>query len=129
MKTALLVLSTVWTCIRHSKTTVRYLLVVLYYVPTAISLIRKFIAVFGSEEMKEAFSALKDFLGKIAPPAPTADSIGTVPANQKREYRRRLFRFANRLNLFGAITDYEEHSLLLTHNIQPYTENQNYDMA
>jgi len=98
-------------------TAVRLLKTVLVALPTALSLLHKIRAVFGSEHMKEAVKAVNEFIDKIAPPIPTPDKTGNTPPNPEKEKRRRLFRFGNRLKLAGMITDSEVQEYCAQHSI------------
>ena len=110
MKTLSLILSTGWMVVRHAPTA-------LYHVPAVIALIRKMVAAFGSDKVQEAIKAFSALLDKLTPPSPTTDSTGTSPTNLKREQRRRLFRFRNRLDVAGMITDDEVQEFCHQHHI------------
>jgi len=122
-------LTTLLTLIRNSKTAVYYVFVILRFVPTAVSLLRKIVAVFGTEQMQAVMAALGNFADKNAPPAPSADNTGINPSNEKREKRRQAIRFINRLNLFGMLSDSEERVLAASHGVQLYTEGTECNMA
>ena len=113
MKILSVIVSVLWMCLRHSPTA-------LYYLPTVLPVILKFREAFGSDKVQEAFKALGEFVSKIAPPAPTADSTGTIPANTERERRWRFTRFMNRTRLAGDITDNEVRNICAAHLIKPY---------
>jgi len=93
---------------------------VLRYLPSIMTFIGKLQEVFGSEAVQEAIKAFNEFVGKIAPPAPATDSAGTVPVNNQKEQRRRLFRFRNRLEVAGIITDTEAQEFCAQYHSNPY---------
>ena len=124
MKTLFLVLSTLWAVARKTPTMLSLLLTVarctpaiLRQFPAAFTLIGKIQAVFGSEAVQELLEALHVFIDRLSPPAPTTDDAGDIPANPKQEQRRRLFRFRDRLNVAGIITDAEAQEICALHNI------------
>jgi hypothetical protein len=100
-------------------TVIRYLKAALVALPTALALIGKIRAAFGSEKVQEVMKALGEFIDKIAPPTPTTESTGSTPVNPEKEKRRRLFRLGHRLNVAGTITDNEAQEYCAQHNIQP----------
>ena len=87
--------------------TITTILSVIRYLPAVIAFIGKLREAFGSEKVQEAIQALNDFIGKIAPPAPTTDSTGTISANTEKEKQRRFGRLINRTRLAGRVTDRE----------------------
>jgi len=113
MKTLFLVLSLLWAFARCTPAILRHL-------PAALVLIGKIRAVFGSEAVQELMKALNAFIDRVAPPAPTIDGTGTIPANLKKEQRRRIFRFRNRLEVAGIITDAEAQELCAQYHSNPY---------
>jgi len=124
MKTLFLVLSTFLAVARKTPTLLSLLLAtarctpaILRHLPAAFVLINKIRAVFGSEAVHELLKALQAFIDRVAPPAPTTDSTGDIQANPKREQRRRLFRFRDRLNIAGIITDSEAQEICASHYI------------
>ena len=112
MKTLVTILSTLWTVVRSTPAFLRHL-------PTALVLIGKMRAVFGSEAVQELMKALHAFIDRTTPPT---DSTGTIPPPTKQERRRRLFRFRDRLTIAGSFTDDEAENLCASHLTQPYTE-------
>jgi hypothetical protein len=100
-------------------TVIRYLQVAFVALPTALALINKIRSAFGSDKVQEALKAFNEFLDKICPPVPSADTTGTTPVIPEKEKRRRLFRFGNRLKVAGTITDIEAQEFCAQHNIQP----------
>ena len=116
MKTLL----TLWTVMRSSPAIIRYFFVVLRYLPTLIAFMGRLQEVFGSEAVQELMKALNAFIDRVAPPAPTIDGTGTIPANLKKEQRRRIFRFRNRLEVAGIITDAEAQELCAQYHSNPY---------
>jgi len=124
MKTLSLTLSTLWSVARNTPTVLSLLWLfarntpaILRHLPAAIALIGRIRAVFGSEAVQEFMKALDAFINRMAPPIPTTDSTGTIPANPKQEQRRRLFRFRNRLEVAGILTDTEARELCARHDI------------
>jgi len=107
---------------RTTITIIRNLTMLLAALPSAFALIGRIREAFGSDKVQEAIKALNEFIDKIAPPAPTADSTGNIPANPEREKRRRFFRFMNRTRLAGRISDGEVWVICERNRIQPYTE-------
>ena len=101
------ILPLLWTVIRSSPKAVSYVSLILYYLPSVLALFTKIRAVFGSESVQEVIKAWGELIDKVAPPAPTADSTGTIPADLKREQRRRFFRFMDRTKVAGTMTDGE----------------------
>jgi len=123
MKTLSLTLTTLWAVARSTPTILSLLWMfarntpaILRHLPAAIVLIGRIRAVFGSEAVQEFMKALYAFINRIAPPVPTTDSTGTIPANPKQEQRRRLFRFRNRLEVAGILTDAETQELCARHS-------------
>jgi hypothetical protein len=96
---------------------------VLAALPSALALINKIRAAFGSDKVQEALKALGEFLDKTAPPAPATDSAGSKPACIEEEKRRRWFRFRNRTTVAGTITDNDAWEFCAKHHIQS-VENQ-----
>ena len=96
-------LSTLWTLLRNS--------------PRLFALVVQIVNLFGSDEFKEVLEALGNFFRKIAPPAPTADGTGTIPANPEPEKRKRLWRLRSRLNIAGRITDMQVQDICTAHQI------------
>ena len=90
--------------------------------PQALALIAKIREALGSEAVQAVIRAISEFFGTVIPPAPTADSTGTVPANPKQEQKRRFRRFMNRIRLVTCMSDTDEQNLCAKYNIQPYTE-------
>ena len=113
MKTLSLVLSTFWIVARNTPAILRHL-------PAALVLIGKIRAVVGSEAMQEFMKALHAFIDRIAPLTPATDGTGTIQTNPKQEQRRRLFRFRDRLEVAGIITDAEAQELCAQHHSNPY---------
>jgi len=127
MKTVFLVLSTLWTVARKTPTMLSLLWAltrctpaILRHLPAAFVLIGKIREAFGSEAVQEALKAFQALIDKLSPPTPQADR--DIPAPPKQEKRRRLFRFRNRLEVAGAITDHEAETICVFHRIQPYME-------
>ena len=108
MKTLFLILSTLWTLTRNTPAFVRHL-------PSALALIGKIRAVFGSEAVQELMKALHAFIDRITPPTQATDGSGTIPVPPKQERRRRLFRFRDRLEVAGIITDDEAEKICALH--------------
>jgi len=108
--------------IRNAPALISLLSMILAALPRAVALIGKIREAFDSEKVKEAIQAFNEFIGGIAPPAPTADSTGTIPANPKQEKRRRFRRFMNRIRIAMCMSDTDEQNLCAKYNIQPYTE-------
>ena len=104
-------LSLLWTLTRNTPAFVRHL-------PSALALIGKIRAVFGSEAVQEFMKALHAFIDRITPPAQAMDGSGTIPVPPKQERRRRLFRFRDRLAIAGSFTD-DEAENICSHLIQP----------
>ena len=100
-------------------TVIRFLKAALVALPTALALISKIRAAFGSDKVQEAIKTLGEFIDKIAPPVPTTDSTGNTPANPEKEKRRRLFRFGSRLKVAGMITDNDVQEYCVQHHITP----------
>jgi len=92
--------------------------------PTALALIGKVREAFGSDKVQEAIKAFGEFIDKIAPPTPTADSTGSIPANPEKEKRRRFFRFMNRTRMAGHISDREVAVICERNLISIYTGRQ-----
>ena len=113
------ILPLLWTVIRSSPKAAYYVSQVLYYLPTALALFAKIRKVFGSEDMQDVIQAWGEFIDKVIPPAPTADSAGTIPADLKRERRWRFFQYKNRMKVAGAMTDGEVHIACTAHGITP----------
>ena len=105
---------------------IRYAQVALTALPTALALIRKIRAAFGSDKVQEAIKAFNEFIDKIAPPSETADSRRqtTEEINPEKEKRRRFFRFMNRTRMAGRISDREVAVICERNLIQPYAEAQ-----
>jgi len=129
MKTLSLVLSTFWAVARSTPTVLSLLWTVarntpafLRHLPATLILIGKIRAAFGSEAVQVAIKAFGEYIDRIAPPAPTADSTGNTPANPGREKRRRFIRFMNRTRLAGQIPENEVRNICAKNLIQPYTE-------
>ena len=127
MRTVSLVLSTFWRIARNTPTILSLLWAIarctpaiLRHLPAALVLIGKIRAVFGSEAVQEFMKALHAFIDRIAPPAQATDGTGTIPTPPKQERRRRLFRFRNRLEVAGTITDAEALELCAQHHSNPY---------
>jgi len=99
---------------------IRYVQVALTALPTALALISKIRAAFGSDKVQEAIKAFNEFIDKIAPPVPTTDSTGSIPANPEKEKRRRFFRFMNRTRMASRISDREVAVICERNLIQPY---------
>ena len=110
MKTVSFVLSTFWAVAQNTPAILRHL-------PAALALIGKIRTVFGSETVQDLLKALNAFIDRIAPPAPTTNSTGTIQANPRQERRRRIFRFRNRLEVAGMMTDEETQQLCDQHHI------------
>ena len=106
MKTFSLVLSLLWTVARCTPAILRHL-------PAALVLIGKIRNAFGSEAVQEVLKAFQALIDKSSPPTPQADRVN--PAIPKREKRRRLFRFRNRLEVAGIISDTEAQELCAQH--------------
>ena len=92
--------------------------------PIALAMINKIRVAFGSDKVQEAIKAFNEFIDKISPPAPTADSGGSIPANPEKEKRRRFFRFMSRTRMAGRISDSEVAVICERNLIQPYAEAQ-----
>jgi len=127
MKTLSLTLSMLWAVARSTPTVLSLLWMfarntpaILRHLPAAIALIGKIRTVFGSEAVQEFMRALHAFINRMAPPGPTTDSTGTIPANPKQEQRRRLFRFRNRLEVAGILTDTEAQEICAQYHLKPY---------
>ena len=101
------VLSTIWLIARSSPKAAYYVSLALYYLPSVLTLFTKIREVFGSDSVQEVIKAWGEFIDKVAPPAPTMDSTGTIPADLKRERQRRLFRYLDRTKVAGTMTDGE----------------------
>ena len=121
MKTLSLVLSTLWTVARKTPILLSLLLAtarctpaILQHLPAALVLIGKIRDAFGSEAVQEALKALQALIDKLSPPTPQVDRVD--PTNPKQEKRRRLFRFRNRLEVAGILTDTEAQELCALHN-------------
>jgi len=100
-------------------TAFRYVQTALVALPALFTLVVKIRAAFGSEAVQEALKALGGLIDKIAPSAPMTDGTGNTPANPEREKRRRFFRFRNRLEVAGIITDAEAQELCVQHHSNP----------
>ena len=92
-------------------TVIRFIPAILAALPTAFALIGKIREVFGNEQIKEVIKAFGEFIDKIAPPVPATENTTNIPANPEREKRRRLFRFRNRIDVAGMMTDDEAQTL------------------
>ena len=106
MKTLSLVLSLLWTVARRTPAILRHL-------PAALVLIGKIREAFGSESVQEILKAFQALIDNLSPPTPQADR--DIPAPPKQEQRRRLFRFRNRLEVAGILTDTEAQELCAQH--------------
>jgi len=115
MQTLTTVLSVLWMIMRNTPTVIRTF-------PALIALLWKLREAFGSEAVQAAIKAFGEYIDRIAPPAPTADSAGSVPANLKREKRIRLIRFMNRIQLAGQIPENEVRELCAQNLIRPYVD-------
>ena len=113
-------LSTIWLIIRSSPKAMYYVSLALYYLPTILPLVAKLREAFGSEQVQAVFKAWSEFIDRVAPPAPTADSAGEIPANREREKRWRFTRFMNRTRIAGQITDNEVQNICDAKHIKPY---------
>ena len=98
-------LSTLWTIFWNS--------------PKLFAFIMQIVKFYGSEQFQEVLTAIGNLLRQLAPPAPTADSAGTIPANPEQEQRRRLLRLRDRLNIAGRITDRDVQTICETFQINP----------
>ena len=103
-------------------TVFRYLQAILVAFPATVTLIVKIRAAFGSDKVQEALKAIGEFIDKMAPPAPTTDSIDNTPVNPEKEKRRRFTRFINRTRLAGQVPENEVRNICAKNLIQPYTE-------
>jgi hypothetical protein len=92
--------------------------------PAALALINKIRAAFGSDKVQEAIQAFNEFLDRVAPSVPTADSTDYIPAEPEGEQRRRFFRFMNRTQMAGRISDREVGIICERNLIPSYTEGQ-----
>jgi len=101
---------------------IRSLMTIIAAMPSTLAMLGKLRAAFGNDNVQEAIKALGEFIDKISPPAPTADSTGSIPANPKREQQRRFFRFMNRTRLAGQIGEGEVQVICERNFITPYTE-------
>ena len=101
-------------------TIIQNLSMLLAALPNALALIGKVREAFGSDKVQEAIKAFNEFIDKISPPAPTADSTGSIPANPEKEKRRRFFRFMNRTRMASRISDREVAVICERNLIQPY---------
>jgi hypothetical protein len=119
MNTLLTLLSGTWSVVKFSPT-------LLYNLPKIIALSKMVIELFGSKQFQEVLIALGVFFGKIAPPAPTADSAGTIPANNEQEKQRRFFRLRNRLDVAGIMTDREAINIAEIHRLPTYSTEPSY---
>ena len=113
------IVSTIWLIARSSPKAAYYISLALRYLPSALSLLTKIRAVFGSESVQDVVRAWGEFIDKDAPPAPTTESTGTLPADLKREQRRRFFRFMDRTKVAGCMTDGEVRIACTAHKITP----------
>ena len=121
------ILSTIWLIARSSPKAAYYISLALRYLPSALSLLTKIRAVFGSESVQEVLKAWSEFIDKVAPPAPAADGAGTLPDESKREQRRRFFRFMDRTKAAGCMTDGEVRIACTAHHLQPYHEERSFN--
>ena len=102
--------------------TFHYVKVILAALPATVALIVKIRAAFGSEAVQAAIKAFGEYIDRIAPPAPTADSAENIPANPEKEKRRRFTRFMNRTRLAGQIPENEVRNICAKNLIQPYID-------
>ena len=125
MKTLFLALSMFWTAARKTPILLSLLLTVarctpaiLRHLPAALALIGKIRDAFGSAAVQEFLKALHAFIDQMSPPTPTVNGGD----NPKQEQRRRLFRFRNRLEVAGILTDTEAQELCALHSIGSNTD-------
>ena len=89
----------------NMKEIVSLLWIVLRNLPLILQLIGRIREAFDPKKVSEALESLDELIGRIAPPAPTADSAGHKPANLEGEKRKRWLRFKNRINVAGIVSD------------------------
>jgi len=125
MKALSLVLSTFWAVARSTPAILSLLWAIarctptiLRHLPAALVLIGKIRDAFGSEAVQEALKAFQTLIDKFSPSTPPEDRV--IPANPNQEKRRKLFRFRNRLEIAGIITDAEAQELCAQHHSNPY---------
>ena len=109
---------------RTTITIIRNVTMLLAALPSAFALIGRIREAFGSDKVQEAIKAFNEFIDKIAPPTPTADSTGSIPANPEKEKRRRFFRLMNRTRVAGRISDREVAVICERNLISIYTGRQ-----
>ena len=90
------------------------------YSSLIVPLIVKIRELVGSDAMQAVVNAITEFIDKVSPPAPTADSTGVKPANLEREKKNRLLRLRRRLGIAGAITENEAREFCAQHHIDTY---------
>jgi hypothetical protein len=69
--------------------------------------------------------ALHAFIDRVALPTPTTDR--TIQTNPKKERRRRIFQFRNRLDVAGIITDEEAQEFCAQHGTDYSTDDSRLD--
>jgi hypothetical protein len=94
----------------------------LLYLPLILNLIGRIREAFDPEKIPEVIKAFQELIAKMTPPAPTAESTGTTPANSTGEKKQRWRRLKTRLDVAGAITDTEAQEFCSTYRIdrEPY---------
>ena len=74
MKSIIAIASMIWTAIRYSPTLLKAL-------PEIFGVFKKILTLFPPDKIIAVFKAIGKVIDSASPPAPTADSAGTKPAN------------------------------------------------
>jgi hypothetical protein len=93
------------------KEIVSILWMVLRNLPLILQLIGRIREAFDPKKVSEALETLNELMGRIAPPAPAADSAGSDPANPEGDKRKRWLRFKNRIHVAGIVSDADAQEL------------------
>jgi hypothetical protein len=89
----------------------------LRYLPLILNLIGQIREAFNPDKVPEVIKAFNELIVKIAPHAPTTDSVGTQSVNPVGEKKRRWRRLKTRLDVACTISDDEAQEFCNTYLI------------